>query len=67
MKINNMHYMNLILLSNFLQVLYSARKFPTKNLYFSKHILFSTIYLLQEQKLNTSNYPRKELIMGIFV
>jgi hypothetical protein len=51
----------------FLQVLYNARKLPTKNLYFSKHILFSTIYSLQEQKLNTSNYPRQELIMGIFV
>jgi hypothetical protein len=25
------------------------------------------IYSLQEQKLNTSNYPRQELIMGIFV
>jgi hypothetical protein len=25
------------------------------------------VYSLQEQKLNTSNYPRKELIMGIFL
>jgi hypothetical protein len=25
------------------------------------------IHLLQEQKLNTSNYPNQELIMGIFV
>jgi hypothetical protein len=24
-------------------------------------------YLLQEQNLNTSNYPKHELIMGIFV
>jgi hypothetical protein len=25
------------------------------------------IYSLQEHKLNTSNYPMQELIMGIFV
>jgi hypothetical protein len=25
------------------------------------------IYLIQEQKLNTSNHPKQELIMGIFV
>jgi hypothetical protein len=25
------------------------------------------IYLIQEQKLNTSNYPKQELIMEIFV
>jgi hypothetical protein len=39
--------MNLITLSDFMQVLNSARKPPTKNYYFSKHILFSTIYLLE--------------------
>jgi hypothetical protein len=47
--------MALIMLSNFMQVLYSTRKHYTKNTYFSKHILFSTIYLLQEQKLNHTN------------
>jgi hypothetical protein len=31
---------------DFIQVLYSIRKHLTKNEYFSKHILFSTIYLL---------------------
>jgi hypothetical protein len=25
------------------------------------------IYLIQEQKLNTSNYPKQELIMEIFL
>jgi hypothetical protein len=53
--------------SNFMQVLYSAKKFPIKNYYFSKHILFSTIYLLQEQKLNASNYSKQEIIMRIFI
>jgi hypothetical protein len=37
---------------DFIQVLYSARKLLTKNCYFSKHILFSTIYLLQKLILN---------------
>jgi hypothetical protein len=49
--------MDLVLLSDFIQVLNSARKFATKNQYFSKHILFSTIYLFWEQKLNASKYP----------
>jgi hypothetical protein len=43
---------------DFIQVLYYARKPPTKNLYLPKHILFSTIYLLQEQKLNPRNYSK---------
>jgi hypothetical protein len=30
-------------------------------------ILFSTIYLLQEQKLNYRNYYVQELIMGFFL
>jgi hypothetical protein len=30
-EINNMHYTYLILLFDFLQVLYGAREFPTKN------------------------------------
>jgi hypothetical protein len=59
--------MRLKLLPDFLQVLYSKRKFPTKDYYFSKYIQFSTIYLILEQNLNTRNYPRHELIMEIFV
>jgi hypothetical protein len=41
---------------DFMKVLQSTRKHPTKNEYFYKHILFSTIYLLHEQKLNPKNY-----------
>jgi hypothetical protein len=59
--------MHLIFLSNFLLVLYSEKKFPTKNSYFPKHKLFYTIFLLQEQILNPRNYSKKELIMDIFV
>jgi hypothetical protein len=40
--------MNLIILSNVIQVLNSKRKHPTKNEYFPMHILFTTFYLLQE-------------------
>jgi hypothetical protein len=59
--------MCLILLPNFLQVLYSTRKFPTKDYYFSKYIPFPTICLIPEQNLNTRNYPIQELIMEVFV
>jgi hypothetical protein len=31
------------------------------------HILFTTIYLLQEQELNPRIYSKQELIMSIFV
>jgi hypothetical protein len=44
--------MNLIILSYFMRGLNSTRKYYTKNEYFPMHILFSTIYSLQEQKLN---------------
>jgi hypothetical protein len=59
--------MHLILLSDFLQDLYSARKFPTKNYYFSKHIVITTISLLQEHILNPITKSEKEIIMGTFV
>jgi hypothetical protein len=62
-----MHYTYLILLPDFLRVLYSTRKFPTKEYYVSKYIQFSTIYLILERNLNTRNYPRQELLMEIFV
>jgi hypothetical protein len=62
-----MHYIHLILLYYFLLILNSAREHPTKNLYFSKHISISTIYLLQEQRLNPKTYYNQELIMEIFV
>jgi hypothetical protein len=48
--------MSLNKFSNFMQVLYSIRKHGTKNEYFPMHILFTTIYSLQEQKLNPNKY-----------
>jgi hypothetical protein len=48
--------MHLIMFSDFMQVLNSIRKHTTKNKYFTKHILFSTIYLMQEHKLNPNKY-----------
>jgi hypothetical protein len=41
--------MNLIMLSYFIQTLYSKSKYSTKNEYFPKHIQFTIIYLLQEK------------------
>jgi hypothetical protein len=59
--------MHLIMFSDFMQVLHIKRLHPTRNEYVSKHILFSTIYLLQEQELNHRIYSRQELITIIFV
>jgi hypothetical protein len=56
----------IILLSDFLQVLNSIKKHLTKNEHFSMHILFSTIYLLHEQKLNPNKYFEQEINMGNF-
>jgi hypothetical protein len=44
--------MILIMLFDFIQVLNIKRSHPTKIDYFSKHDSFTTIYLLQEYKLN---------------
>jgi hypothetical protein len=62
-----MHFMTLIILYDFMQVLNSIRKHPTNNEYFSRHILFTTIYLLQEKKLNPRNYYEQELNMRTFI
>jgi hypothetical protein len=62
-----MIFMNLNMLFDFIQVLYSIRKHSIKVGYFPKHILFIIIYLLQEQKLNYRNYSKQEIIMGNFV
>jgi hypothetical protein len=62
-----MHYVGLIKLSIFMQVLGIRRKHYTKNGYFLKYTLFSTIYLLQEQRLNPRNYSEREIIMSNFV
>jgi hypothetical protein len=47
-KINNMKFMNLNMLSNFMKVLNISRKHSTKNECFPKHILFTKIYLLHK-------------------
>jgi predicted DNA-binding protein YlxM (UPF0122 family) len=39
-----MRYMNLTMLFDFIQVLLSKRKHSTKDEYFPKYILFTTIY-----------------------
>jgi hypothetical protein len=59
--------MHLIFFSNFLQVLYRARKLHTKNYYFSKCILFSTIYLVLKYEFNHNNYSVQETNMRNFV
>jgi hypothetical protein len=59
--------MNLIIFYDFIQGLYSTREFSTKSYYFPMHILFTTIYLLQEQQLNHRNYSKQELSMDFFV
>jgi hypothetical protein len=51
------------MLSDFVQVLNSARDIYTKNYYFSNSKLFSTISLLQKQRLNPGNYSKKQIIM----
>ncbi len=57
----------LIFLSGFMQVLDSIRKHYTKNEYFPKYILFPTISLLQEQKLNPRNCSKQEIIKSNFL
>jgi hypothetical protein len=59
--------MNLKKISDFMQVLNNIRKHPTKDEYFPMHILFTTIYLLREQKLNHRNYSEWETNMDNFV
>jgi hypothetical protein len=54
------------MLSDFMQVLNSARDIYTKNQYFSNSNLFSTIFLLQKQRLNPGNYSKMEIIMKLF-
>jgi hypothetical protein len=53
--------------SEFMQVLIIKRVHYTKNDYFSTHTLFSTIHLLQGQRLNSRNYSKQEIIMSNFV
>jgi hypothetical protein len=46
---------------DFMQILRGKRKPSTKNEYFPMPILFSTIYLLQEQELNSRIYSKQEI------
>jgi hypothetical protein len=62
-----MSFLPLIMFSDFIHILHSARKFYTKNYYFPRHILFTTISLLQKLRLNPRNYSKQELIMELFV
>jgi hypothetical protein len=59
--------MSLNKLHDFIQVAYSMGKLYTNNHYLPKHILFTMIYLLQEQNLNPRNYSEQEIILIIFV
>jgi hypothetical protein len=59
--------MNLIMLFDFMLILNIKRKHSTKNEYLSRHILFTKIYLLQEQKLNHNNYSKQKINMRNFV
>jgi hypothetical protein len=52
--------------SDFKQVLNNARDIHTKNYYFSNTKLFSTISLLQKQRLNPGNYSKQEIIIKLF-
>jgi hypothetical protein len=55
-----MQFRILNFLSDFMHVLNSIMKHHTKNEYFPMHIIFTTIYLLHEQKLNHNNYSEQE-------
>jgi hypothetical protein len=61
-----MSFLPLIMFSDFIQVLNSAREFYINNYYFPRHILFTTISLLQKQRLNPRNYSKQELITELF-
>jgi hypothetical protein len=62
-----MRLVRLTWFSDFMQVLNIKRKHHTNNEYFPKYILFTTICLLQENKLNPNKYSEQELNMGNFV
>jgi effector-binding domain-containing protein len=59
--------MSLNMLYEFMQVLNIIRKHSIKNEYFPMTNLFTTIYLMQEQKLNYINYSEHEIHMRNFV
>jgi hypothetical protein len=62
-----MIFMILIILYDFIHVLNIKRRLYTKDEYFSTHMLLTTIYLLQEQKLNHNNYFEEKINMIYFI
>jgi hypothetical protein len=62
-----MYFMSLNKFYDFMQVLNSIKEHSTKNEHFPKHIQFTTIYLLQKQKLNPNKYSGQEINMINFV
>jgi hypothetical protein len=59
--------MSLTKLSDFMQVSYKTRKQYTKNEDFPMHIIFTRMYLLQEQELYHRNYSKQKINMSNFV
>jgi hypothetical protein len=55
------------MLYDFMQILNIKRRLSTKDEHFSKHILFTMIYLLQKQKLKYNNYPEQQINMRHFI
>jgi hypothetical protein len=55
------------MLYDFIQVLNSANEVYTKNYFFSNSKIFSTISLLQKQRLKPGNYSKQEIIMKHFL
>jgi hypothetical protein len=62
-----MYVLSLNKLWDFIQVIYNMREHYTKVEYFSKHILFITIYLLLAKKLNHNNKSMPKTNMNNFV
>jgi hypothetical protein len=62
-----MRSMNLTMVYDFLQVIGIKRSYSTKDDYFSKYIQFTTIYLLQKQKLKHKNYSKPKINMSYFI
>jgi hypothetical protein len=59
--------MNPKILYDFIQVLKIKMKHPTKDYYFSMHILFFIVCLLQDYKLNCRNYYVQKINMINFL
>jgi hypothetical protein len=61
-----MRFKSLTMVYDFLQVIHIKRCQSTRNDHLPMYILFTIIYLLQEQKLNPRNYSEQVTIMIIF-